>query len=349
MAHPLLPLCASLASLLFAGSEADMLFVGDAMQHKAQIEAASKGKGVYDYSGCFAAIDSIVSAADYAVVNLETPVGRPPYSGYPCFNAPTEFADALAGAGFDMMLTANNHTLDHGPKGLRATIKHLDSIGIDHLGTYADDSARTKALPKIVNVKDFKIGFLNYTYGTNGIEPRQGVVVDYIDKERMHRDIDDARLAGAELVAVCIHWGDEYKLLPNNTQRQLADYLESQGVDLIIGAHPHVIQPMQLRPNRYFPDRQVFLIYSLGNFVSNMKTADTRGGAMAHLRIYRDDEGKARLKEASYRLLFTIPGEFKVMEADSVKSATWKDRAKTFADRARGIFDKHNVSVPEYK
>ena len=165
----------------------------------------------------------------------------------------------------------------------------------------------------------------------------------------MHRDIDDARLAGAELVAVCIHWGDEYKLLPNNTQRQLADYLESQGVDLIIGAHPHVIQPMGLRPNRYFPDRKVFLIYSLGNFVSNMKTADTRGGAMAHLRIYRDDEGKARLKEASYRLLFTIPGEFKVMEVDSVKSATWKGRAKTFADRARGIFNKHNVSVPEYK
>ena len=348
MAHPLLPVCTTLASLLFAGSEADLVFVGDAMQHKAQLEAARSG-GRYDYSPCFAGIDSIVSAADYAVVNLETPVGKGPYSGYPCFNAPTEFADALADAGFDMMLTANNHTLDHGPKGLRATIKHLDSIGIDHIGTYADDSARIKALPKVVNVKDFKIGFLNYTYGTNGIEPRQGVVVDYIDKEKIKNDIEATRLAGAELLAVCMHWGDEYRLLPNAMQKQLADFLESQGVDMIIGAHPHVIQPMEFRENKYFPGRELFLIYSLGNFVSNMKTADTRGGAMAHLKIYRDDDGKARLKEASYRLLFTIPGKYEVVEADSVKAPMWQGKAKNFADRARNIFDKHNISVPESK
>ena len=112
--------------------------------------------------------------------------------------------------------------------------------------------------------------------------------------------------------------------------------------------HPHVIQPMELRANKYFPDRQLFLIYSLGNFVSNMKTADTRCGAMAHLKIYRDDKGKARLKEASYRLLFTVPDKYKVYEADSVKN-DWQGRAKNFTSRARNIFDKHNKAVPEYK
>ena len=348
MAHPLLPVCTSLASLLFAGSEADLLFVGDAMQHKAQIELARSGAG-YDYSECFADIDSIISAADLAVVNLETPVGRPPYSGYPCFNAPTQFADALAEAGFDLFLTANNHTLDHGPKGLRATIAHLDSIDKLHLGTYTCDSARTAELPKIVNVNGFKIGFLNYTYGTNGIEPRQGVVVDYIDKDLIAKDIEASRNAGAELVSVCIHWGDEYKLLPNAAQKNMADFLEKQGVDLIIGAHPHVIQPMEFRTNRYFPDKNVFLVYSLGNFVSNMKTADTRGGVMAHVTICRDDVGRAHIKAASYRLLFTMADKFKVLEADSVKSQLWKGKAKAFSDRARDIFDKHNVCVPEYK
>ncbi len=348
MAYPVLPFCTLLAALVFGGGEADLLFVGDAMQHKAQIDAA-KTAGSYDYTACFARIDSLISAADYAVVNLETPVGAAPYRGYPCFNAPTEFADALADAGFDMMLTANNHTLDNGPKGLKSTIRHLDSLGIDHLGTYADDSSRTKAMPKIVDIKDFKVGFLNYTYGTNGIEPRQGVVVDYIDKELIKRDVEAARSAGAELLAVCVHWGDEYKLLPNSSQKSLADYLESLGVDMIIGAHPHVIQPMELRANRYFPDKEVFLIYSLGNFVSNMKTADTRGGALAHLKIYRDDSRKARLKSASYRLLFTVPGKYEVYEADSVDSPVWKPRAKEFGRRARAIFDKHNISVPEYK
>ena len=348
MAHPLLPVCTSLASLLFAGNEADLLFVGDAMQHKAQLEAAYTPHG-YDYSDCFASIDSIVKAADYAVVNLETPVGDPPYSGYPCFNAPKDFADALADAGFDMFLTANNHTLDHGPKGLRATIAHLDALGKDHLGTYAADSMRAKALPKIVDVKSFKIGFLNYTYGTNGITPRDGVTVDYIDTTLIRKDIAAARAAGAELMAVCIHWGDEYKLLPVASQRHMADFLEAQGVDFIIGAHPHVIQPMEFRTNRYFPDKNVVLVYSLGNFVSNMKTADTRGGAMVHISLLRDDVGKPQIKSTNYRLLFTVADGYRVMEADSVKDARWRGRADEFAGRARGVFDRHNVCVPEYK
>lgn len=349
-----LPLFASLLSLIFGYDEAELIFAGDAMQHKAQIDAAKTTEGTYDYSRCFEDIADIVRCADYAVVNLETPVGAPPYSGYPCFSAPVSFVDALSDAGFDMFLTANNHTLDRGAKGLRSTISELDARKLDHLGTYGDVSSRTTAIPKVVNVQGFRIGFLNYTYGTNGIEPRDGVAVDYIDKETIKTDVEASRAAGAELIAVCIHWGDEYRLLPNAAQKNLADYLESLGIDMIIGGHPHVIQPMEFRPNKYFPQKNLLLVYSLGNFISNMKTPDTRGGAIARVKLFRGDDRKPCLKEACYRLVFTIPGttpsdNFRLLEPDRVKSTVWQGRASLFGKRAREIFDKHNIGVPEFK
>lgn len=348
----LLPLYVSILSLIFGYDEAELVFVGDAMQHSAQLDAARSGKNTYDYSSYFASLPPCVAMADLAVVNLETPVSRPPYSGYPCFNAPVEFANALKNAGFDLFLTANNHTLDRGANGLRNTIANLDSLGVRHLGTYADDRARETALPLIVEVNNIKIGFLNYTYGTNGINPTQGVVVDYIDRDRIKADVDSARAAGAETIAVCIHWGDEYVLLPNKSQQRTADFLEALGVDMIIGSHPHVIQPMELRPNRYYPEKNVFLVYSLGNFVSNMKTPDTRGGALARVRLKRGDDKKISVSEADYRLLFTVPGNspknnFKVIEAGKVDDPSWKAKAETFVRRAKAIFDKHNIAVPE--
>ncbi len=348
----LLPLYVSILSLIFGFDEAELVFVGDAMQHSAQLDAARVSRDTYDYSQYFGNLPPAVAMADLAVVNLETPVGRPPYSGYPCFNAPTAFADALKDAGFDLFLTANNHTLDHGPAGLRATVAHLDSIGVMHVGTYADEQARTTALPLIATVNNIKIGFLNYTYGTNGLTPSRGVVVDYIDRDRIKADVDSTRAAGAEIVAVCIHWGDEYKLLPNKSQKNTADFLEALGVDLIIGAHPHVIQPMELRPNRYYPDKNVFLVYSLGNFVSNMKTADTRGGALARVRLRRSDDGKVAVTDADYTLLFTVPGNspksnFRVYQADRVEDKVWRVRAEDFMRRARAVFEKHNIGVPE--
>lgn len=348
----ILPLYVSILSLIFGYDEAELVFVGDAMQHSAQLDAARCGKNTYDYSSYFASLPPCVAMADFAVVNLETPISRPPYSGYPCFNAPPEFARALKEAGFDLFLTANNHTLDRGAAGLRATIANLDTLGVRHLGTYECDSARAKALPLIANINNIKVGFLNYTYGTNGINPSQGVVVDYIDRDRIKADVDSTRAAGAEAIAVCIHWGDEYVLLPNKSQQRTADFLEALGVDMIIGAHPHVIQPMEFRPNRYYPEKNIFLVYSLGNFVSNMKTVDTRGGALARVRLKRGEDNKITVSEACYKLLFTIPGtspknNYKVLEADKVEDPAWRSKAETFISRAKAIFDKHNIAVPE--
>jgi len=345
--HGLMILLFTLGSLIKGNEEIRIVFAGDAMQHSAQIEAARTSEGKYDYSECFESITPLIEDADYAVVNLETPLAGAPYTGYPCFSAPDSYLDALAYAGFDMMLTANNHTLDKRSKGAVRTLDQLDGRYLDHLGTYRNKQERDSVLPMIKNLGGFKIGFLNYTYGTNGIEAVPPVIVDYIDREKISSDMINLRKAGAELIAVCIHWGDEYKLLPNSAQRLLADFLERQGADMIIGSHPHVIQPMEMRER---PDGgNCLLVYSLGNFISNMKTADTRGGAIVTVTLSRDKSGKANVKDAFYRLVFTVPGDkscnFKLVPVEEYVSGPWAKHCSAFEKSAENIFNKYNKNV----
>ena len=294
------------ADSIGSAKKAELLFAGDAMQHQAQLDRAKElgeGRG-YDYSDCFTLIAPTVTKADYAVCNLEVPLGGgPDYTGYPCFSAPDSYAEALRDAGFDMMLTANNHCLDRRDKAARRTLKALDRIGLDHIGTYHDRADRDTLVPFIKDINGFKIGFLNYTYGTNGIAPREGMEVALIDRDKMKQEISLTRDAGAEIVVVNMHWGIEYVLLENGVQRSLADFLVAQGVDLIIGGHPHVVQPMKVVRNEK-EGKDVLVVYSLGNLISNMKTADTRGGALVRATIVRDKDGKARFSHADYDTFF---------------------------------------------
>lgn len=344
----LLPVFVSFVNLIFGVDQAEIVFAGDAMQHQAQLDAARRSNGNYDYTGCFEEIAPFVETADYAVVNLETPIGGSNYSGYPCFNAPISYAKALKDAGFDLMLTANNHTLDRRDRGVHTTIDSLDAAGIAHLGTYHDAAARDTLLPFVKNIAGIKIGFLNYTYGTNGIEIKGGAVVDYIDRPTIKRDIEALRYAGAEIVTVAVHWGDEYHLIENAAQRALADFLVDEGADLIIGGHPHVIQPMEVRHNDKL-DKDVLVVYSLGNFISNMKTRDTRGGAIVKVNLVRDREGVARFESAAYKLVFTepptTPGDnYKLVFADDY-NGLWKAACEAFVTAAEDIFSRHNVNV----
>ena len=336
----------------FTGPTAELVFVGDAMQHQAQLDKAKEiGKKSYYYSDCFSLIAPQIQAADYAVCNLEVPLGGgPSYSGYPCFSAPDSFAESLKDAGFDMMLTANNHCLDRRGKAAKRTLDALDSLNIDHIGTYHSKAERDSLVPFIKDINGFKIAFLNYTYGTNGIMPDAGIEVAYIDKDKIKKEIDLSRLNGAEIVIVTMHWGIEYVLLENNVQRDLADYLIECGADIIIGGHPHVVQPMKVVYNNS-EDKYVLVVYSLGNFISNMKTADTRGGAMVWTTLKRDSMGKAKFDKAQYQLLFAAKPEgnrnFRVIPGwleDSIPSSQslhWD----IFKRGALKIFDQNNVSV----
>lgn len=339
----------SLYSLLFETAGAELLFAGDAMQHAAQLEAAHRDReGVYDYSGCFTAVEPLVKSADFAVVNLETPLGGKPYSGYPMFCAPDTYAKALADSGFDMFMLANNHILDRRDRGLTRTIAVLDSLGVAQMGVYTSQADRDARIPCVKNVNGFRIAFLNYTYGTNGIEVQGEPVVNYIDRAVIAADVDVSRRAGAEFVVVCIHWGDEYKLLPNKAQRLLADWLMAQDIDMVIGGHPHVIQPMEIRTDSV--GRKRLLVYSMGNYISNMKTVDTRGGAMVNVSLRRDILGRPRIDRASYRLVFTVPPtrdmpNFQVVPVEKCIHPEWKARCSAFEKRAEEIFDRHNVEV----
>ena len=331
-------------------SKVDLVFAGDAMQHSAQIEAASNGDGTYSYDEYFAAIKPYIENADYAVVNLETPLGGKPYTGYPCFSAPESYLTALTDAGFDLMLAANNHTLDRRDKGVLQTISQFEKQETDFIGIYRNAEHRSNHLPFIKNINGINIAFLNYTYGTNGITIQGNVVVDYIDKDIIKKDIANARKKGAELIAVCVHWGNEYQLLPHSSQKELADFLCKQGVDLIIGGHPHVIQPMEMRYNE-LTQKNTLLVYSLGNFISNMKTRDTRGGAMLKVCLSRDINGEAQVDSASYRLVFTIPptgnnDNFRLVPVEKYHSGSWASQCQAFTKAAEDIFNKHNINVP---
>lgn len=340
-----------LCSLLLPSETAELIFAGDAMQHQRQIDAARMPDGSLDYSPYFSALKPYISGADYAVVNLETPLGGAPYSGYPMFCAHDNYVTALTDAGFDLMLSANNHILDRRDSGVIRTISTFQSLGVPWIGIYRDASHRQEVLPFIREINGFKIAFLNYTYGTNGFVKRTPIEIDYIDRELMARDVQAARQQGAELIAVCIHWGDEYKLLPNKEQKSLAAYLDSLGVEIIIGGHPHVIQPMELRRSD-ITHRPVLTVYSLGNLISAMRTTDTRGGALVKVKIGRTLKGQAVVAGASYRMVFVEPpvtkgDNFRLVPAESDSlHPSMHSRRDAFLRNARAIFDRYNLNVP---
>lgn len=333
---------------------ADLIFAGDAMQHQGQLDQALlEGDGIrYDYSDCFRLIAPTITEADYAVANLEVPLGGgPKYSGYPCFSAPDSYAEALRDAGFDMLLTANNHCLDSGDRAARRTLTALDSLGIDHIGTYRDALQRDSLVPFIKDIKGIKFGFLNYTYGTNGIRPRDGMEVAIIDRDRIAEEMTRTREAGAEILVVTMHWGNEYVLHENAAQRSLAQFLIDRGADLIIGGHPHVVQPMRVVRNEK-ENKDVLVVYSLGNLISNMKTVDTRGGALVKVRVERDDDGVARFKHASYDTFLSAKPEGKGTNYQVIPSAqadripaSQRNHWLMFDKSARSLFDKENIKV----
>ena len=347
-----MPLAIFLLSLLqfLTGDDVTLVFAGDAMQHDSQIKAAQKGEK-YDYSVCFRYISDYVSAADYAVVNFEVSLGGKPYKGYPCFSAPDEYALALKDAGFDLFLHANNHCLDRRDAGLVRTLDKLDEYGIPHIGTYRNSAEQQKQIPYIANVKGMNIAFLNYTYGTNGIRIQKDVRVNYIDKAKIKADLEATRRLSPDLIVVCMHWGVEYVLLQNKEQESLADFLINEGVDLVIGGHPHVIQPMEIRRSEKY-NKDALVIYSLGNLISAMKITNSVGGALARVVITKED-GRAIIKSANYKLVYVQAPDadtnFQLIPADrpDLLRPDSKAKFKGFTENARKIFNKYNKNVTE--
>jgi poly-gamma-glutamate synthesis protein (capsule biosynthesis protein) len=223
--------------------------------------------GRYNFEPLYEAVKPYIENADIAFVNQETVLGTSDYSGYPLFNTPKEAGAALTVAGFDVINHATNHIMDKGENGIRSTISYWEGVpGVRYLGIHPSEEARNKNLC-IIEKNNIRVGFLAYTYGTNHIPLPKGksYLVSLIDTDKMAKDIDRLR-EQCDFLAVSMHWGNEYEQKPSAAQEELAAFLAAHNVDLVIGHHPHVLQPMA-RLKR--PDGGDMLVYySLGNFSS---------------------------------------------------------------------------------
>ena len=224
-----------------------LLFGGDLMQHIGQVQSAARPNGTYDYSGVFDLMAPEIQRADIAIANFEVTLGGPPYKGYPQFCAPDEYLQAAIDCGFDVLTTCNNHSVDTYGRGIDRTITMMDSLGAKHLGTYRNQAERDSLYPFVIEHNNIRICLLNYTYGTNGIPVPKPYIVNLIDTTIIAQDIAKAKSLNPDVIICMPHWGDEYKLLPNQGQRDLANWLFEKGVDHIIGGHPHVVEPIEVR------------------------------------------------------------------------------------------------------
>lgn len=286
-----------------------MAVIGDIMCHGPNYQDAyDSSTKTYDFTHFFAQIKSYISDADIAIGNLETTFagGNRAYSGYPTFNSPPELAESIKDMGIDVLTTSNNHSLDTGYNGLISTIEKLDELGFAHTGTFKSQEDKDTILIKDVN--GIKIAFLSYTYGTNGIPVPKGkeYCINLIDKELIKEHLDKAKELNPDVICVSMHWGIEYKTKQNSEQENLADFLFENGADIILGSHPHVLEPMEKRTITLEDGttKDGFLIYSLGNFCSAQKDKYTKDSIILNLQLTKHPDGKVNIDSYSYTPIY---------------------------------------------
>ena len=279
--------------------------IGDIMCHNTQYwDAYNKSTDEYDFSYVFDDIKDYTLSPDITVANLETSFAGKDrgYSNYPTFNSPDSLAKAVDDIGVDVISTAGNHCLDMGFSGLSRTIDVLDSYGISHLGTYKSEEAQKEILFK--TVKGIKIAFIDYTYGTNGIPVPKGkdFCVNLINRDLIKSQIDKAKSEEADIIVACMHWGTEYRTTANDEQIDLADFLFQNGVDIILGNHPHTLEPMEKRTVTLSDgsSKDCFVIYALGNFICDQNAENTRNSIILNLNLSFDSDKKLSFDSISY-------------------------------------------------
>ncbi len=289
--------------------------VGDIMVHGPQIRAQyDQATNTYNFHNNFELIEPYLADMDLAIANLETTLAgeEAGYSGYPRFNSPDAIADALKDAGFHVISTANNHIMDRGKEGFIRTIEVLNSRGLDVIGS-------RKNIPEenfiIKDIKGVNVGLTAYTYETpmfSGRKTINGIVVpedveDLIntfsyekldeDLHKLEATVNKMKEAGAQLIVFCMHWGEEYQREPTPHQRYIANKLGGFGVDIILGSHPHVVQPIELQEIKG-REAKIVVVYSLGNFLSNQRyeilnNRYTEDGIIVKIRIQKNLKEKA--------------------------------------------------------
>lgn len=330
-----------------------LLVAGDLMQHMPQVNAARRADGSYNYDECFAAVRPEVERADVAIANLEVTLAGPPYRGYPQFSAPDDFLRGVIGAGFDVLLTANNHCVDTHQRGLERTLDMMDSLGVAHLGTYRNADERSLHYPFLLERNGLRVVLLNFTYDTNGIPVPEPSVVNMMDTLEMAADIERAQQMQPDVIIALPHWGLEYQTLPSNEQREVAAWLLAHGVDHVVGGHPHVAQPLEL-----LNDGKNLVAWSMGNVVSNQTMPNTYGGYMVRLELTKRDS-ITTLSDCGYALYWVSRPhdcghrhQYRILPidyADSLLTAAERNKRDVIRRSMRRLMEQYNVGgIKEY-
>ena len=297
---------------VFIEPEIDLLMVGDVLLHDNVQNSGKLPDGTYDYDHLFAQVKDDIEKADLAIVNQEIILGGTEIglSGYPTFNGPYEVADSLVNAGFDVILRATNHTLDKGKKGLQNCMNYwkdnYDQVAV--LGVFDSQDSYDNDI-YIYEEDGLKIAILNYTYGTNGLPLPLDMpyAVALLEEEKVVSDLKKAEQL-ADFTVVCPHWGTEYQHKQSKEQEKWANLFLKYGVDLVVGTHPHYIQPVEMLTGENGEEMLVY--YSLGNFINSTNesgrgTADRMIGGMAKVTVAKTEDGNAYIKTYGVEPLVT--------------------------------------------
>ncbi|MBI3123239.1 MAG: CapA family protein [Ignavibacteriales bacterium] len=272
-------------------------FVGDLMCHSPQFESARVSADSFDFRPTFKEVKELLSKADFTIGNLETVIlgKKSRYSGYPMFNSPEEYLAALKDAGFDILVTSNNHSMDRGITVINRTIENVRKYGMMNYGTYNSAESREKIL--VAEKNGIRVALLAYTYGLNGnnLPKQKSYAVNLIDTMLIKNDIANARQQNTDAVIVYFHFGEEYERKANSYQKGIVQRTISYGADLIIASHPHVIQPIEFFESPKSKLDQGFVAYSLGNFVSNQRWRYSDCGVILNFTIEKNDTNKVLL------------------------------------------------------
>lgn len=295
-------------------------FTGDVMQHGAQIDAAlKKGGGKnYNYENAFKYVAPLFRQADYMVANMEFTVGTKPYTGYPCFSAPPEIASAAKDAGIDLFLMANNHICDKNAGGLKKTLDAYENLDMPKIGAYRNKKQADTASVIMVELKGMKFAMFNYTYDTNGLPIPDPYYVNLQDSTEIKKHIRQAKAMGADIIIALPHWGIEYVLAPVAEQKQYAKMMFREGVNAIIGGHPHVPEEGYIYVKRQQGPMakdsvENIVFYSMGNYISNMSRSGwTSTGMLITLSFTRDrGTGEVKMLMPDWKYLWCFrPGQY---------------------------------------
>lgn len=281
-----------------------ILMVGDILLHTPVEESALKDDGKYDFTAVFANVRDEIQAADVAIVNQEVILGGQELgiSGYPAFNAPYEVGDALADAGFDIVCHATNHALDKGRRGLTNCMDFWKTNYQDIAVLGINESQETQDTVYVCEQNGIRVAFLNYTYGTNGIVLPEDMpyAVNLLEREKVKADLQKAEDV-ADFTVVCPHWGTEYSLDISAEQREWTQIFLEGGADLVLGTHPHVIEPIEWVSDEE-SGMKMLVYYSLGNFVNwtsgtGEGVANRMVGGMAHVTLERGEDGEVNIAD----------------------------------------------------